>query len=94
MSATDKRPDGNFVSFYWEVIMKEKFLVLFFLLMFCVVLLPSQINAGAAGSPLVAAANRTSPQIRVEIGNRGRHRGWDRGRRAYWYNYDRHDRRM
>lgn len=69
--------------------MKNKLLALAFVLSSCVVLFPS--------SSYAANVNAVStPQIRVTIGrrhrhDRGLHRGWYRGRRIGWYNYDRHD---
>jgi len=70
--------------------MKKKFVVLMFMFLASMVYLPSQ--AGAAASPPNAAASSNLLQIQVTIGKR-RHRGWVQGRRAYWYDYDRHDRR-
>ena len=77
------------VGFIPEVVMRQKIAILIFVLMTCAVFLPSQ--ATAAGK---ASANMTKPQIRIHIGHRhdrGRHRGWHRGRRIYYYYYDRHD---
>ena len=35
-------------------------------------------------------ANSVTPQIRVQIGNTRRHRGWTRGRHLGWYRNNRH----
>jgi hypothetical protein len=49
--------------------------------------------------PVSSVAASADPQIRVQIGkrhrhrDRGRHRGWYNGRRAYYYTYDPHDTR-
>ena len=59
--------------------MKKKLAVLVLSLSSFLVFLPS--------------SNPVDAQIRVQIGrsrhsDRGRHRGWDRGRRMYYYNYN------
>jgi hypothetical protein len=65
--------------------MKKKILIFALLFSTSVVILP-----GVAYSSVGTAVSKL--QIRVEIGrrhDRGLHRGWYRGRRMAWYNYDR-----
>ena len=65
-----------------------------FCFVFSVILFPAYGNAAVANASFSAAA-AGKPQIRIQIGgrrhDRGLHRGWDKGRRIAWYNYNRPD---
>ena len=68
--------------------MRKKLTILALLISSFVVFLPAQGNAASLSSTV------NKPQIRVQIGtrhDRGLHRGWYKGRRIGWYNYNRHD---
>ena len=69
--------------------MRKKFVILTLLLASCTVFLPTEGNAASLSSAI------NKPQIRVQIGpvrrDRGLHRGWYKGRRIGWYNYNRRD---
>ena len=66
--------------------MNKKLLVSLFLS--SLFLLPVAANAATLGS-----ANAITPQIRLQIGQTRRHRGWVRGRHLGWYR-NRRDRDM
>ena len=67
--------------------MRKKIIVLSILLTSCAVFLPWQAKAAAS-------ANISPQEYRIEYRyrkDRGRHRGWHKGRRMYYYYYDRQD---
>jgi hypothetical protein len=83
--------------------MRKKLVILMFILASGVVFMPSR--ADAAGSSLSIAAGNSSTMVQPKFkkgkfkgnrgfnGDRGRHLGWYKGRRAYWYAYDPYDSR-
>ena len=70
--------------------MRNKLIAAFFLVSSSLVLLSQN---GVRASELSTSVGK--PQIRIQIGSRrhdrGMHRGWYRGRRVAWYNYNRRD---
>ena len=71
--------------------MTTKILVLTFLMTSAFAVLPAN-TAAAAPTSLNAVATTPNPQVQVRIGtlhDRGRHRGWHRGRRITYYHYSR-----
>ena len=79
--------------------MRKKLVILMIILAAGVAFLPSRANA--AGSSLLVAAGSSSTTVQPKFkkgkfkvkGDRGRHLGWYKGRRAYWYAYDPYDSR-
>ena len=77
--------------------MRKKLVILMIILASGVAFMPSRAIAGAAGSSLSMAAGNSSTTVQPKFkkgkfkGDRGRHLGWYKGRRAYWYAYDPYD---